>query len=720
MDAPHHTLHQSPPHLNRTFIGVAVLLLCLFSAAIIGYNVRQLNQRLAARLDSALNLARTTLPPAIWQFNYDYLNNFVDALFVDNRMVYAVILTDDEILVFRSRPPEDEKTYDAFRRRPGWYTAGEADIAYNGRRIGTVRLVLSQKGLYKDLIINTLSAIALMAAVLVVIARYYARLRASEKGYRALHDNAIEGIFQSLPDGRFASVNPAMARMFGFSGPEEMRREVQDIARDLYVRPEDRRSILKALKEDGHVYEFEAEARRRNGRTFWVSISVRSVRDAQGAVRYFDGMVLDVSERKEKEKALDQQRAAEASARAKSEFLANMSHEIRTPMNAVIGLTELALRTDLPARRTDYLKKIQASSRTLMGIIDDILDFSKIDAGKLALETTPFDLDTVLENLSDLFAEKAGGKGLTLTISTDPAVPGNLVGDPLRLGQVLINLAGNAVKFTREGEIQVRVAPEAVDDETARLRFSVRDTGIGIPPEQVGRLFDSFTQADGSTTRQYGGAGLGLTISKRLVEMMEGEIQARNNPDGGAVFTFTAVFGRGGSASEASISSTRPSTAIPPPSLRGARVLLVEDNAINQEVAIAVLEHAGIRVAAAQNGREAVNALKSTTTRRRRPLDAVLMDLQMPVMDGFEAARRIREHEQTSGATRIPIIAMTAHALERDREKSRAAGMDDYVVKPIQTVQLYKVLQQWIGRQTEPAPDGAPISSGDPNRPGTA
>ena len=715
MDASRLAPHRPPPRPSRTVIGVAVLLLCLLSAAIIGYNVRQLNRRLDARLDNALDLARTTLPPAIWQFNYDYLNNFVDALFVDNRMVYAVILTDDEPLVFRSRPPEDGKTYDAFRRRPGWYTAGEAASAYPGRRLGTIRLVLSRKRLYKDLIINTVGAIALMAAVLMVVARYYARLRASEKGYRALHDNAIEGIFQSLPDGRFASVNPAMARMFGFNGPEEMRREVRDIGKDLYLRPEDRRAILEALKEDGHVYEFETEARRRNGETFWVSISVRAVRDAHGAVQCIDGMVLDVSERKEKERALDQQRTAEASARAKSEFLANMSHEIRTPMNAVIGLTELALRTDLPARRTDYLKKIQTSSRTLMGIIDDILDFSKIDAGKLTLETTPLDLDAVLEGLSDLFAENADGKGLALTIAAEPSVPRDLVGDPLRLGQVLINLVGNAVKFTREGEIQVRVAPEAVDDETARLRFSVRDTGIGIPAEQLERLFDPFTQADGSTTRLYGGAGLGLTISKRLVEMMGGDIQARNTPEGGALFTFTAVFGRGGPAAEAPLASTRPSTAAPPPSLRGARVLLVEDNAINQQVAIEVLEHAGIRVAVAQNGREAVDALTSAAARRGRPLDAVLMDLQMPVMDGFEAARRIRARERESGEARIPIIAMTAHALERDREASRAAGMDDYVVKPIQTVQLYRALQQWIGRRTGTAPDGAPMASGDPN-----
>ncbi len=675
--------------------------------------------------------------------------------------------------------------------------------------------------------------------------RIQAALRESESRYRLLMEASPDAMVVYDARGRVTYANPAFEKTYGWSCAELLGERVDNVPE--HEADNARIAVQKTLAGENVLYE--AQRLTRDGRLLDVQLKSAIFKDKGGQLAGLIAIHRDITLRKKAEEELKKREAAEAATRAKSDFLANMSHEIRTPMNAIMGLTELMLHTDLTRKQQEYLRKVQISSRGLLGIINDILDFSKIESGRLEIEYTDFNLEDVLDNLSSMISLKAQEKGLEVLFSIDRQVPVTLVGDPLRLGQVLINLTGNAVKFTEQGEVVVAVelasATGDADSSLTALKFSVRDTGIGLTGEQIDKLFQPFTQADGSTTRKYGGTGLGLAISKHLTELMGGSIFVSSQPGQGSTFSFTARFGiqahetekplaapldcagmrvlvvddnatsreilsetlatfsfdvtQAASGQEALVeleaadqgdpyelvlmdwkmpgmdgietarqikagrsrnpvpavlmvtaygreeiirqaekvgldaflvkpvnqsvlfdtimdtlgrTEAEPSRSLVQQRVRtralkhieGARILLVEDNEINQQVAMELLKNQGLQVTPADNGQIALGLLEAADPEQQ--FDAILMDLQMPEMDGFEATQRIRSDPRLRD---LPVVAMTAHAMGGQREKCLVGGMDDYITKPVDPDELHAVLDRWIKpdikRQSMPVPD---------------
>lgn len=517
--------------------------------------------------------------------------------------------------------------------------------------------------------------------------------------YRSLYENAIEGIFQCMPDYRFIHVNPAMAHLLGFPDVETLLSGSKVSLNQCFAEPVEASQFFTRLAGEGTVSQYEGFGQRRDGSTFWGYWSVHGVYDSVGNLVHYEGSVIDISARKEKELAERAREIAEKSAHTKNQFLATMSHEIRTPLNGVLGMTDLLLTTSLTHQQRHYADTVRRSGKHLMGIINDILDLAKIEAGKLELQENAFDLRLLLEDLTELFAERAQRKGLELICSIPPALPSTFYGDAPRLNQILINLVGNAVKFTERGQVVIRLVSVgtvdvATDTDTdihsqASVHLAIEDTGPGIEAAQQAHIFESFSQADNTPTqRRHEGSGLGLTIAKQLVELMGGEIGLHSLPGRGSTFWFTVRLSHCPAVSPVSVATPLKNAYLADKNLTG-RVLIVEDNPVNAEIAGTILESFGCQIQSVENGRIALDVLAQET------FDLILMDCHMPELDGYATTVAIRQREMTSGE-HTPIVALTANAMASERERCLKTGMDDYLSKPFNPEQLYDVLQRWL------------------------
>ncbi|MDP2761242.1 MAG: response regulator, partial [Sideroxyarcus sp.] len=657
------------------------------------------------------------------------------------------------------------------------------------------------------------------------------RLRDQQFYTRSLIESNIDAIVTTDPSGIISDVNKQMESLTGCTRDELIGAPLKNYFTD----PERAKAGIRRVLSEKKVSDYELTARARDGKETVVSFNATTFYDRDRKLQGVFAAARDVTERKRLDQVLQEKNVELESAKfvaekanlAKSDFLSNMSHEIRTPMNAIIGMSYLVLKTELLPRQRDQINKIRGSARHLLGIINDILDFSKIEAGKLTVEHTEFDLESVLDNVSNLIAEKTATKGLELVFDVDKNVPHNLIGDPLRLGQILINYSNNAVKFTKQGEINIVIRLKEQTDKDVLIYCAVHDTGIGLTEEQMGRLFQSFSQADTSTTREFGGTGLGLAISRKLAKLMGGEVGVESKPGQGSTFWFTARLGKGVSqprrralagdlqgkralvvddnenarlalgdllgnmsfevdqagsgeaaigaveradaqgmpyemvlldwmmpgmdgietakrlkklslghmphmmmmaansseefinrAKEAGLENvlTKPVSAsvlfdsvvrvlggvvdgertageLPTDTIeqlatiKGARILLVDDNDLNQEVATELLNDVGFVVDLAENGQIALDKVRAAD------YDLVLMDMQMPVMDGVTATLEIRKEERFKD---LPVVAMTANAMQGDRDRCLAAGMNDHIAKPIDPEDLWKALLKWV------------------------
>jgi PAS domain S-box-containing protein len=474
----------------------------------------------------------------------------------------------------------------------------------------------------------------------------------------------------------------------------------------------DAKQFERMLAGEIENYTLDKRFIRKDGEIVYTNLTVACIREETGDVLRILASFQDITERKKMDhdlherieeldeaqsamlnmmEDLDEEKArAEEATRAKSDFLANMSHEIRTPMNAVIGMAHLALKTELTPKQQDYLSKIQSSANSLLGIINDILDFSKIEAGKLDMEAVEFDLLETLDNVANVITVKAREKeNLEVLFYIDSQVPNFLVGDSLRLNQILVNLGNNAVKFTEQGEIVLSARVSERSDDKVSLQFSVRDTGIGMTTEQQNKLFQAFSQADTSTTRKYGGTGLGLTISKRLVNMMGGEIWIESEPGQGTTFNFTADFGLG--------KETVKRHFEPSPDLRGLKVLVVDDNATSRDILQDILESFSFEVYLSASGKEALEEIEGADN--DKPFELVIMDWKMPGMDGIEASRQIKSHQKL---TKIPaIVLVTAYGREEIMRQADEIGLEGFLLKPVNSSVLFDAIMQALGKEVQ-------------------
>jgi PAS domain S-box-containing protein len=503
-------------------------------------------------------------------------------------------------------------------------------------------------------------------------------LTRTEKKFRGIFENAVEGIFQMMPDGRFLDVNPAMARILGHASQAELLAEITDMATQTFVQPDDLSKFRQILAEELQVIDFETQLYQKSGLKIWGSISARAVFDTEGEVLikgdllYYEGTLLDISNRKERERAEQDRNAAELANRAKTDFLARMSHEIRTPMNAILGMAEMLQKSPLSPEQKRYVDLFNSSGKLLLSIINDILDFSKIEANQLSIESIEFDLIEVIENIGKTLSFKAHEKALELIIHIDPDVPRYVIGDPVRVQQILMNLTGNAIKFTEKGEVVLKVTTD--HKQMNSYRFSVEDTGIGIDQSFHNTIFESFSQADTSITRHYGGTGLGLAISKKLVELMKGKLWFYSELNQGTSFYFTLTL--------ESVDREDPPTRMLQKFV-GKNIFIIENKIRSAKALEARLKYWHMHVNCFDNAQDALKCI-DTTDETSKP-DIVFINQRLPDEDPFALKDQIMRELSTKP---LFIILFSSENEIIKKEKAKQSGFDAFLNKPIMIADL--------------------------------
>jgi len=510
------------------------------------------------------------------------------------------------------------------------------------------------------------------------------QMRESENKLRIILDNSAAAITMTDEKEQIVSWNSFTEKLLGMK-PEDLRlRPIHT----LY--PPEEWKIIRSLniRQSGFKHNMETKVIRRDGTIIDVDLSVNILKDDQGKIVGSVGMLQDITERKRSNELILQAKlAAEEANNAKSVFLAKMSHEVRTPMNAIIGMIDMTMDTSLTEEQKDNLKIAKDAADHLLSLINDILDLSRAQANKVVIEEIEINVPEIVKNVCKGLMILARNKGVDVIWSIDPEIPRLLIGDPVRLRQIIVNLVNNAIKFTHKGKVQVNVKMKALTGKDCQLIFEVIDNGIGISPKNLPHIFDVFTDAHNTTARRYGGTGLGLAICKKIVEMMSGSIEVESTEGTGSTFRFTIIFGykpdllKKIGAEQRAGPETIASTM--PPELLNLRILLAEDNTVNQRIAVRILEKLGWKVTAVNNGQEVLNILNNQT------FDVILMDDNMPLLSGIEATQVIRREEKQTGQHAI-VIAMTANAMAGDRERYIESGMDGYVSKPIDRHLLYE------------------------------